>query len=177
MCGHPIYKSIGYIKRTGDKVVNCRGVDISIPDIMTVGCDCYGLKSGSSLIKIIEKLQSEFPGLVVKLYDKKIKVLDLIYQLSKIKHNAYKIMIPLRYLFCSDYDKLINALNRSNYNYLVKSGKALTGWSNVVFKPYDKPLKRTCTFKINDPMSMETYFTDPYFEGSVLIINSDIYFN
>ena len=64
---------MGVIKRTGAKVVNCKGVDFSIPDIMLVGCDCYGIKSGSSLTKIIEKLQAEFPGLVVKLYDNKIK--------------------------------------------------------------------------------------------------------
>lgn len=175
LCGHPIYKSVGVIKRTGAKVVNCKGVDFSIPDVMLVGCDCYGIKSGSSLTKIIEKLQAEFPGLVVKLYDNKIMLLDLLSQLSKIQHNSYKIMIPVRYLYCSNYEKLMFALNRSQYNYFVKSNKCITGWGKVVFKSYEKPLKRTRITKIGDSNLLETYFTDPYYEGSVVIINSDVF--
>lgn len=174
LCGHPIYKNVGVIKRTGGKEVVVDGQTFSIPDIMTVGCDCYGLKNGSSIINIIDKLQKDFPGLEVKLYEGKIMVLDLISQLSKIKHSSYKLMIPMRYLYVSDCNKLYDCLNRSQYNNIVITQKMINGWGDVVFSPYNTPLSKVHTDRVSLWM-LEQLGNSRIYPGTILIINSDMF--
>lgn len=164
------------IKRTGDKLVTVDGQTFSIPDIMVVGCDCYGLKNGSSIINIIDKLQKEFPGLEVKLYEGKIMVLDLISQLSKIKHSSYKLMIPMRYLYVSDCNKLYDCLSRSQYNNIVITHKMINGWGDIIFSPYSTPLSKVYTDRVSLGM-LNQLGNSRIYPGTILIINSDMFKN
>ena len=80
LCGHPIYKEVGLLERTGSKVVNYKGIDFSIPDKIEVGCDCYGYNI-KPVLNIIEKLRSFFPNLKVELDEDKIEINKLIISL------------------------------------------------------------------------------------------------
>lgn len=162
------------IKRTGAKFVELDGQTFSIPDMIVVGCDCYGLKNGSSILNIIDKLQKHFPGLQVQLYEGKIKVLDLISQLSKFKTNSYKLMIPMRYLYVSDNSMLLNCLNRSQQNNIAITLKMVNGWGNVVFKPYERPIAKIHTSRVSSYM-LDILSNHRIYPGTILIINSDIF--
>lgn len=144
LCGHPIFKEVGLLERTGSKVVNYKGIDFSIPDKIEVGCDCYSDKI-TPVLKIIEKLRGEFPNLKVELDEDKIEINKLIislmnYSLKNTIFKNYKILIPVKYLTCNKYEDLSNCMQRTMWTRYYPTDKAKKNISDVVFNSYDKPL-------------------------------------
>lgn len=176
LCGHDIHKQIGELELTGNKVVNFKDEDVEIPNKINVGCDCYANKLGP-VLKIIEKLQDNFNGIRVSIEDDKINILKLIHELMLYYErntiwNDYKIMIPIKYLVCNDYDTLNKCMVKTNYPKYYPTSKAKKGISDVVFKPYDKPLSKVKVGWCNNTMDlwMDVFDNDEY----IIVINSDM---
>jgi hypothetical protein len=176
LCGHPIYKEVGILERTGSKVVNYKGIDFSIPDKIEVGCDCYGYNI-RPVLNIVEKLRSIFPNLKVELDEDKIEIIKLIQALFDYgRTNAvsmnYKILIPVKYLTCNDYILLSNLMQRTMWTRYYPTNKTKKNISDVVFNSYDKPLSniRPGTW----PNTCENWGEIFDNENYIVVINKDM---
>lgn len=177
LCGHDIHKQIGELELTGNKVVKFKDEDVVLPNKINVGCDCYANKLGQ-VLKIIEKLQDNFNGIRVSIEDDKINILKLIHELMLYYErnsiwNDYKIMIPVKYLVCNHYDLLNDCMIRTKHTKYYPTMKAKKGISNVVFKPYDKPLANVKPGSCNNTKEhwWSIFNTDANF---IIVINSDM---
>lgn len=176
LCGHPIRKQIGELILTGNKVVKFKNEDVVLPNKINVGCDCYANKLGA-VLNIVEKLQNNFNGIQVSIVNDKINILSLIYELMLYyERNSfwkkYKIMIPVKYLVCNDYDTLNDCMIRTKQTQYYFAENAKKGISNVVFKTYEIPLsnvrKGICN---NTKEHWEMLFGCKDF---IIVINSDM---
>lgn len=146
LCGHPIFKEVGLLERTGSKVVNYKGIDFSIPDKIEVGCDCYGYNI-KPVQNIIEKLRGAFPNLKVELDEDKIDINKLIqalfnYGITNAVSMNYKILITVKYLTCNDYIQLSNCMQFTAWPRYYPTNKSKKNISDVVFPSYAKPLSK-----------------------------------
>ena len=86
--------------------------------------------------------------------------------------NDYKIMIPFKYLVCNNYDLLNKCMVRTKQPKYYSTMKAKKGISNVVFKPYDKPLANVRSGSCNNTKEhWEILFG---FKEFIIVINSDM---
>lgn len=176
LCGHDIHKQLGELELTGNNVVKFKDEDVVLPNKINVGCDCYANKLGP-VLKIVEKLQDNFNGIRVSIEGDKINILKLINELMLYYErnsiwNDYKIMIPVKYLVCNHYDLLNDCMIRTKQPKYYPTNKAKKGISNVVFKPYDKPLSKVKQGSCNNTKEhWEILFG---FKDFIIVINSDM---
>lgn len=177
LCGHPIYKEVGMLERTGSKVVNYKGIDFSIPDKIEVGCDCYGYNI-RPVLNIVEKLRSIFPNLKVELDKDKIEIIKLIqalfdYSRTNAVSMNYKILIPVKYLTCNNYAKLSYCMQRTMWPRYYPSTTIKKNISDVVFPSYAKPLSNVIPGQLpNTPANWNTIFSR---HGNyIVVINRDM---
>lgn len=176
LCGHEIYSQEGKIVRTGNKIVQYNGIDVSIPDEMTVGCDCYG-NNIKPLLNIVSKLEEKFNLIEIPIDKDKINILRLISELARYELRntcvpSYKIMIPVKYLYCSNYDTMANWMGRTMWTRYYPTTKAKKNITDVIFGIYDKPLAnvRPGTWG-NCSNTWKVIFNNSEF---IVVINSDM---
>lgn len=176
LCGHPIYKQVGRLELTGQKLITYKNEVVSLPDTMLVGCDCYGNKLGP-VLKIIDKLQYKFNLIEVSLEQDKINLLRLVSELVKYRLrnscvSPYKIMIPVKYLYCENHKTLASWMTRTQWTRYYPTTKPKKNWSNVVFNAYEKPMAKVRPGTgTNTKETWEYVFLNTEY---IIVINSDM---
>lgn len=143
---------------------------------MTVGCDCYGNKI-RPLLNIIDKLENRFNLIKITIEKDKIDILKLIcqlvrYHLRNTCAGSYKIMIPVKYLCCNDYNVLTSWMTRTQWTKYYPTTKSKKNISDVIFGVYDKPLSGVNPGTgANFASTWENIF---YNSEYIVVINSDM---
>ena len=143
---------------------------------MTVGCDCYGNKI-RPLLNIIDKLENHFNLIKITIEKDKIDILKLIWELMNYRLrntcvSPYKIMIPVKYLCCSNYEYLKECMSRTQWTKYYPTTKSKKNISDVIFGVYDKPLSGVNPGTgANFASTWETIFYMPEY---IVVINSDM---
>lgn len=176
LCGHDIHKQKGRLMLTGNKTVNYENNQITLPDTIDVGCDCYGYKLGP-VLNIIDKLQAKFNNINVPLEKDQINILRLIAELITYHRNnscvnPYKILIPVKYLYCSDFGLLSDCMSKTQYTRYFPCKTSKKNIADVVFLAWARPLSKVRPGMLsNNYYNWSSIFDNPNY---IIVINSDM---